>query len=134
MEITGPFLDKAKKRNGQPSCWFLRYSTPKLNPDKTLVVGANGLPVLQRHRPYYASKAKAEADIPNLTEQHGTTGAGKFLFDRTAAADYEAAIAISGGVPLLDVAKFWRLHHPQVPKQKLRELLPEFKIVSSHHS
>ena len=57
MEITGPFLDKAKK--GQPKPWYLRYSTGKLNPDGTAVLDEAGNQVLQRHRPYYASKAKA---------------------------------------------------------------------------
>lgn len=126
MEITGPFKDKAKKRGGQPAYWFLRYSTPKKNPDGTALKGENGLPILQRHRPYYESKAKAEADKPNLKAQHDSAGAGDFLFDRNAAADYEAAVKIVGKMPLVEVAKFWRLHHPEKEKQKLRELLVEF--------
>lgn len=126
MEITGPFLDRAKKRNKQPSCWYLRYSTPKLNPDGTSVLNADGKPILQRHRPYYESKAEAEADKPSIREQHEMTGSGQFLFDRKAAEDYESALRLVGGVPLIEIAKFWRLHHPDKPKRKLAELLQAF--------
>ncbi len=126
MEITGPFLDRAKKRRQAPACWYLRYATPKLNPDGTSVLDARGKIVLKRHRPYYESKAKAEADKPNIREQHEKTGSGQFLFDRTAAEDYETALKMVGGVPLTEVAKFWRLHHPDKPKRKLAELLKAF--------
>ena len=126
MEITGPFLDRTKKRNKQPACWFLRFSTPKLNPDGTAVLQGAGKTVRQRHRPYYESKAKAAADIPSIREQHEQTGSGQFLFDRQAAADYESARKMVGGVPLIEVAKFWRLHHPDKPKRKLAELFQAF--------
>lgn len=126
MEITGPFLDRAKKANGQPACWYLRYSTPKLNPDGTSVLDIEGKVVLQRHRPYFESKAKAEADKPSIREQHEKTGSGQFLFDRKAAEDYETALKLVGGVPLIEVAKFWRLHHPDKPKRKLAELFLSF--------
>lgn len=126
MQITGPFLDRAKKRAKQRSCWYLRYTTPKTNKDGTIVLQASGAPVLQRHRPFYETKAAAEADIPRILEQHGTAGAGEFLFDRAAAADYEAALKITGGVPLATVAKFWRLHHPETEKKKLGALFHDF--------
>jgi hypothetical protein len=87
MEITGPFLDAGKRRNKQPACWFLRYSTPRRNPDGTLVLDAAGKPLLQRHRPYYESKAKAEEDKPRILAQYAATGTGPFLFDRKAAED-----------------------------------------------
>lgn len=122
MEISGPFLDRRKRRLRRPCCWFLRYSAPKLNADGTSVLDPQGKIVLQRHRPYYESKAKAEADIPGLREQHEKTGSGNFLFDRTAAEDYEGAKTIVGGLPLIEVAKFWRLHHPEKPKRNLAEL------------
>ena len=122
MKITGPFLDKAKRLNGQPSCWFLRYSTPKTRGDGTVILDGVGKPLLKRHRPYYPSKAKAEADKPRIEEQHGTAGAGNFLFDRNAASDYEAAKTFTGGVPLVEVARFWRLHHPEKPGENCRAL------------
>lgn len=126
MEISGPFLDKVKKRRRQPSCWFLRYTAPKLKPDGTSVLDGEGRPVLQRHRPYYATKADAEADKPRILDQHSTAGSGDFLFNRDAAADYDAAKKIIGDVRLVDVAKFWRLHHPKKAKEKLKELAPKF--------
>ena len=124
MEITGPFLDRTKK--GQPKPWYLRYSTPKLNSDGTAVLKPDGHQVLQRHRPYYETRAKAEADKPCIVEQHGAAGSGQFLFDRNAATDYELALKITDGVALVEVARFWRLHHPKHSKQKLREFLPVF--------
>jgi hypothetical protein len=126
MEITGPFLDEAKKRNQQPSCWYLRYSTPKRHRDGTSVLNADGKPVLQRHRPYYESKAKALADIPRICDQHEKTGSGQFLFNRNAADDYEAALTLANGIPMIELAKFWRLHHPDKPKRKLAELMHAF--------
>jgi hypothetical protein len=126
MEITGPFLDRGKKRDHLPSCWFLRYSTPKLNQDGTSQLNAKGRPVLLRHRPYYASKQKAEADKPRLVDQHRTAGAGDFLFDRSAADNYSAAKKIIGDVPLVEVAKFWRLHHPKTKPENCRALYDRF--------
>ena len=126
MEIGGPFLDRAKKRRGSPKYWYLRYTAPKKNPDETAVLDGAGRPVMQRYRPYYESKALAEADMDRIREQHETTGSGDFLFNRDAAADYDAAKKIVGEVPLVDVAKFWRLHHPETPKEKLAELAPKF--------
>ena len=87
--------------------------------DGTSVLDASGKIVLQRHRPYYESKAKAEAGKPSIREQHEKTGSGRFLFNRNAAEDYESALKMVGGVPLIEIAKFWRLHHPDKPKRKL---------------
>lgn len=59
--------------------------------------------MLKQHRPYYESKAEADADAdadkPSIREQHEKTGSGQFLFDRTAAEDYETALKLVGGVP-----------------------------------
>lgn len=126
MEITGPFYDRAKKRSGRTGCWYLRYSVPRAKPDGSFVINADGKVVLQRHRPYYDSKALAEADKPRIQEQYGKAGAGEFLFNRVAAEDYDAALKLSGGVPMLELAKFWRLHHPEKPKRKLAELFDAF--------
>jgi hypothetical protein len=126
VKISGPFLDRIKKTAGQPHCWFLRYSTPKLKADGTIVISGNGKPALQRHRPYYPSKAKAEADKPRLEEQHNATGSSQFIFDRKAVLDYEQALKITNGVPLVDVAKFWRLHHPEKALANCRELFGQY--------
>ncbi len=126
MEISGPFLNPAKKAAGHPSCWYLSYSVPKINPDGTVRLNAKGRPVLDRHRPFYPTKQKAEADKPRINDQQATTGAGKFLLDRHAADEYGAAKTIVGEVSLVDVAKFWRLHHPETKRENLRELLSRY--------
>lgn len=126
MEITGPFLDQSKRRNKRPACWILRYSTPRRNADGTFALDAAGKPLLQRHRPYYESKAKEEEDKPSIRAQHEAAGTGQFLFDRKAAEDYEGALKLVGGVPLLEVARFWRLHHPDQPKRRLAALFLAF--------
>lgn len=53
----------------------------------------------KRHRPYYESKAKAEADKPSIREQHEKTGSGQFLFNRKAAENYETALKMVGVPP-----------------------------------
>jgi hypothetical protein len=44
MEISGPFLNHAKKRAGNPSCSYLSYFTPKLKADENEAKGRNGHP------------------------------------------------------------------------------------------
>ncbi len=126
MEITGPFLDETKKLMGRPACWYLRYSAPKRNADGTLVLAENGRPVIQRFRPFYETKAEALADIPRIREQHEVAGSGQFPSNRQAAADYEPALKVAGGVSMQELAKFWRLHHPEKPKRRLHELMEAF--------
>ena len=53
-------------------------------------------------------------------------GSGSFLFDRDAAADYEAAKKIAGDMPLIEVAKFWQLHNPETKLKTLAEWKPLF--------
>ncbi|HLP02269.1 MAG TPA: hypothetical protein VK163_09600, partial [Opitutaceae bacterium] len=126
MEITGPFLDETKKLLGRPACWYLHYSASKRHPDGTLVLGENGRPIVQRFRPYYHTKAAALADLSRIREQHDVAGSGQFLFNRQAADDYETALKLAGGVSMHELAKFWRLHHPEKPKRRLRELMETF--------
>ncbi len=126
IAITGPFLDKKKKAGRQPKPWFLRYSAPKVRADGGLVLGPNGRPVLQRHRPFYATKADAEADKPRLVDQFAQTGAGDFVFDWRAAEDYDAAKRMVGEISLLEVARFWRLHHPEKKTETLNDWAPRF--------
>lgn len=125
MKISGPFKDPAKK--GQPKPWYLSYFAPNINSGGTLVLGENGAPALKRHRPYYETKAAAEADKSRIADQHAATGSGNFLFDRKAAEDYDAAQKIVGtSVTMAELARFWRLHHPDQEKKKLKDLLPLF--------
>jgi hypothetical protein len=126
MEITGPFLDEAKKLMGRPACWYLRYSAPKRTADGTLALAEGSHPVTQRYRPFYETKAEALADIPRIREQHEVAGSGQFIFNRQAADDYETALKLSGGVAMLELAKFWRLYHPEKPKRRLHELMAAF--------
>lgn len=121
MIITGPHLDLKKKTGGQPKPWYLRYSAPVTDASGAMVLNAAGKPVLKRHRPFYKTKAAAEADKPRIQDQHTTAGSGTFLFDRGAAEDYEVARKIVGTVPLVEVAKFWRLYHPEGVLKKLGE-------------
>ncbi len=36
MEITGPFLDRGKKRAQHRSCWYLSYTVPKVGAQRPL--------------------------------------------------------------------------------------------------
>ncbi len=126
MVITGPHLDPQKKSGKQPKPWYLRYTAPKTDASGALMLNSNGSPMLKRHRPFYKTKAAAEADKPRILEQHATAGSGTFLFDRGAAEDYEVARKIVGVVPLVEVAKFWRLHHPEGVLKKLGEWQESF--------
>ena len=77
------------------------------------MLDADGNVVLKRHRPYYESKVKTEADKPSIREQHEKTGSGRFLFDRKAAEDYETALTMVGGVPLIEIAKILATPSPR---------------------
>ncbi|HPO00641.1 MAG TPA: hypothetical protein PK879_08020, partial [Opitutaceae bacterium] len=127
MNVCGPFKDKTKLAKGAAKPWYLSYFAPKLNEDGTIGLDAEKHPILQRHRSYYATKAEAEADKPRIETQHAATGTGEYLFDRKAAEDYEQAKKILGdGVTMVDVAKFWRLHHPLADKKKIEALVNDF--------
>jgi integrase len=124
MKIGGPFRDKGK--HGTQLKWYLSFFITKKNADGTIVIGANGKAVRVRMRPFYASKDKAEADKERIQEQYDETGGGKFLFNRQAAGEYEQAKKMVGELSLIEVAKFWRLHHPDKPTEKLGVLYTEF--------
>ena len=127
MNVCGPYKDKTKVELGAPTPWYLSYFAPKLLPDGTIALDPEKRPILQRHRSYYPTKATAEADKPRLETQHAATGTGGYLFDRRAAEDYEQAKKIMGdGVTMVDVAKFWRLHHPLSDKKKVAQLVADF--------
>lgn len=120
MNIGGPFLNESKR--GQPKPWYLSYFVARLKPDGSAELDAEGKPLMKRVRPYYESKAKAKADIDRIREQHAVSGSGQFLHNRESAAEYEKAKKIVGAASLIDVARFWRRHHPEKPKAKLGEL------------
>lgn len=124
FEVYGPHRDPDKK--GQPKEWYLLYSTPERNADGTPILDEDGKPKLRRHRPHYASKAKAAADIPRLLAQFGESGHGAFIQSRAAADEYEQAKQIAPEISLVDAAKFWRLHHPRQDTKNISELLPPF--------
>lgn len=124
MKIGGPFRDKFK--HGRQHKWYLSFSITKKNEDGSIVFDAKGKPARERKRPYYASKEKARADIQRIRDQYAETGGGNFLFDRKAAGEFEEAKKISGGISLVEVAKFWRLHHPIKPTEKLGALYDQF--------
>jgi hypothetical protein len=127
MTVTGPHKDKNKARTGQASVWYLSFFAPKQHADGTLVLNAKGSPVVVRHRTYYKTRAEADADRPRLETQHAAAGVGAFLFDRKAADDYEAARKeVGDGISLLEVARFWRQHHPLAEKQRLGALVTDF--------
>src|SRR5438552_1047626 len=73
MNITGPYLDRAKKSAGQPKPWYLRYAVPKKNRDGTVVL-VEGRAVLERKRPFYASREEAQADKPAILAQYASAG------------------------------------------------------------
>jgi hypothetical protein len=124
MKIGGPYYDKL--RRGQPKPWYLSRSTERKNPDGSSVIGTNGKALRQRQRTYYESKSLATADIPRIRAQQEETGSSGYVLNRKAAEEYEIAKKITGENSLVEVAKFWRLHHPATPKAKLGELLPGF--------
>lgn len=111
MKISGPHFDQARK--SAKKSWWLSYSVPKIGPDGAAVIGENGRAVLERKRPYYETQADAIADKPRIAAQYGTGGAGAFVQSREAMAEYEAARRVlPAGVSLVQVAEYWRRHHP----------------------
>lgn len=125
MTITGPFRDRAKR--GQPKPWYLRVSAPKKLEDGTVVLDDKGRAVLARHRPYYKTKDLAEADRPRLAAQYGAAGASSgSVLSRELVAELEEAKGIAPEVPLPDLARFWRSHHPLGAVKRVRELAPVY--------
>src|SRR4051794_11418092 len=107
MKIGGPWFNN--KKRGRPKAWWLSYFIPKKNPDGTIVL-SNGKPVLERKRPYYASRALAEADKPAILAQYASAGASASggVLTRENAAEFEAAKKFVPEASLVDVVKFWR--------------------------
>jgi hypothetical protein len=110
MKISGPHLDPARK--GAPKPWYLSYFAAVLD-DAGHQVVVDGKPKRTRRRPYYATKASAQADKESLVEQFTAAGAGTFIHSRTAQLDYERARrALPDGVTVESAALFYLKHHP----------------------
>jgi hypothetical protein len=125
MNITGPFHDDDPRHKGKK--WYLSYFVPKKHPDGTLVL-ANGKPVLCRKRPYYDTKEEAQADKPAILAQYASAGVNTAggVMTRDQAGEYEQAKLIVPEASLVDVAQFWRLHHPLHKTMRLKECAPLF--------
>ena len=123
MKIGGPFLDKA--RRGANKKWWLSYFVPKLDAQGAPVL-VDGRAQLERKRPYYETKDAAQADKPRILAQYGAAGAAAEggVLSGAQAAEYEAAKAIVAEVPLPEVARFYRLHHPLSSVKRVKELVP----------
>jgi hypothetical protein len=129
MKITGPFLNKRLKKIGQPKCWYLSVVSPRTTPEGAPLLDDNGKRLQRRERPYYTTKEAAEADIPRLRAQHAVGGIGAAgMLTRAQLEDFDAALVIvpESEASHVDLARFWRLHHPRHAAAKLRELAPGF--------
>lgn len=132
MKVSGPHLDRPKKRSGQPKHWYLRYAVPRKNSDGTIVL-VEGRPVLERKRPYYESRDEAEADKPAILAQYAAAGvnARGGILTRDQAAEFEQARAIVPEASPVDIARFWRMHHPLRTVLRVKEIAPLFLTAST---
>ncbi len=122
MNIAGPIFDPQRRTN--PKKWFLRFYVPALKSDGTIDHDAPKKP----RRPYYKTKELAEADKPRLLAQYDTAGSGGALgvITRAQVEDLEKARREAPNVPMLELAKFWRLHHPQAATLTIAAHVPTF--------
>ncbi len=125
MTIGGPFLDKS--RRSSPKRWYLSYFIPKKHPDGTIVL-VEGRPVLERKRPYYVSKEDAQEDKPAIVARYATAGVSSSggVMSRDQAVDYESAKQLVPEVAVLEMARFWRLHHPLHEVKKVKDVAALF--------
>lgn len=128
MNVTGPHKNKKKEKLGQPKRWYLSYFSPRTLSDGSFVRDDAGNLVLQRHRPYFATKAEANAEKKRLQEQATVAGTSDTVLDPESALDYAKAKKIVGDkITLVDVAEFWRRHHPaDLAKQRIEALADLF--------
>ena len=122
MKIGGPFLDKQRRKSVKK--WYLSYFVPRLEKDGRPVL-VEGKAVLERKRPYYETKDAAQADKPRILAQYGAAGAAAAggVLSGDQAREYEQARAIVAEVSLVEVARFYRLHHPLGEAKKVGELV-----------
>jgi hypothetical protein len=126
MHIAGPFLDPQRKRAKKK--WFLRYFAAEENPDGSPKLNEHGHAVKKKRRPYYETKDAAVADKTRLETQHATAGTGTAgVLSRAQLEDYEQARREVAEIPLLELARFWRVHHPRSATATVAELVPQFR-------
>jgi len=120
MTISGPFRDPARK------AWYLLIGLPKRSPDGSPVL-RGGKSVIQRWRPYYPTRAKALADIDRIKDQHDTAGSDQGgVLTRQQAVEFNQAKNVAPEVSLIELARFWRLHHPETTQRRLGEWQADF--------
>ena len=128
MTVTGPFHDKTKKRRKgrkKPKRWYLRVVKEAKDSSGAQIM-KNGEVVTKRWRPYFWSEPLAQAEKDSIESQADSAGSGDFVHTRATATEYDKAKKIVGKASLIDVAKFWRTHHPELPTEQCRKLFPKF--------
>lgn len=125
MKIGGPFFDASRRQS--PKKWWLSYFIPKLTPKGAPILDPEGRAVVVRKRPYYKSQELAQADKPRLLAQYGASGAGGML-SRVDAEQFEYLRNAVPEIAPMELAKFWRLHHPRAVASTIAELVPEFLL------
>lgn len=126
MGVTGPHYDKRKGKRGQPRCWYLSVSKPAVTPDGTPILNEKGRVKRDRSRPHYYTKALAAADIRRLEEQTEVAGSSERLLGRDEMTEFHQAKRVASEVSLVELAKFWRTHHPLGQHKTIAELVPIF--------
>lgn len=110
MKISGPHRDLQRK--DAKKSWYLSYFAPVLD-DGGKPVLIDGRAKKTRRRPYFQSKALAEAHKESLADQYNATGSGSFVHSREAQSDYERARRLlPAGVTVEAAAAFYLKHHP----------------------
>lgn len=123
MKISGPFYDSKRRKSARswkaaPKPWYLSYFAP---------VTVAGQRRMKRFRPYYETKEAANADKPRIAEQYGAAGTSAAgVLTRPQVEDAEAATKLVPGVPLLEMARFWRIHHPDVATKLVNDYRDPF--------
>jgi hypothetical protein len=124
MKIGGPFPDPKRKKAKKK--WFLSYFVPRLDSQGAPILH-NGKPVLARKRPYYESKDAAQEDKPRILAQYGAGGnSPSGILTREQASEYSRAKDIVPEIPLPDVARFYRLHHPLRSASRIKDFVSPF--------
>ncbi len=109
FRVSGPYLNS--KKFG-PRKWYLHFRVPATNPDGSPKIDAKGRQKFERRRPHFKTRQEAEIEAQFIREQYDVAGFSSSLLSRAAVMEYEAAKNIVGDVNLVELARFWRTHHP----------------------
>lgn len=90
----------------------MRFRVPLINPDGSPKLRPDGRQQFSRARPYFKTRQEAEIEAQFIREQHSVAGFSASLLSRAAVMEYEAAKNLVGDVNLVELARFWRTHHP----------------------